>query len=140
MTQGFREVMMVGIGGFMGALMRYGTATVVARFFTSSFMTGTLVVNTLGCLLMGIAAAFLQQQGGADHPLRLFFVVGVLGAFTTFSALSYELFAFIQEGRLLLASAYLALSLVMGLCALGLGQGVALSLLTCVQSTRLGRQ
>lgn len=93
------------------------------------FPYGTLTVNTLGCLLAGFLSALTDQKFLLKLETRVFWIIGLLGAFTTFSSLIYESWQFIQDGKFLPAGANLLGSLLLGLPALWAGH-VAASLLS----------
>jgi CrcB protein len=103
---------LVMLGGALGAGLRYQATYAALRLFGPGFPWGTWFVNLLGGLLMGVLAAFVARQVDGE-PLRLFLGAGVLGGFTTFSAFSLEVFAMLDKGQHVLASAY-AVSSVAG--------------------------
>jgi len=83
------NVLLVMLGGSLGAVCRYGVSRVAAAWLGSGFPWGTLVVNLGGCLLIGLV--FGMTDRGTTHPSeRLFFVTGFLGALTTFSTFALE--------------------------------------------------
>lgn len=81
------KYLLVACGGVLGALVRYWCVDLVTSKFSLHFPLGTLFVNIFGCLLIGLV---MGASNGCSSTMRLFFVVGFLGAFTTFSAFSYE--------------------------------------------------
>jgi CrcB protein len=101
-----RNLLLVMIGGAVGAGFRYHLSGVAARNMGADFPWGTLLANLLGGFLAGLLAAFLVGEGAQGEPLRLFLAVGVLGGFTTFSAFSIETVTMLQRGDLALAGAY----------------------------------
>ncbi len=115
-------------GGICGTAGRYLLAGAVYRWLGAGFPYGTLAVNTLGCLVIGFLSALAEQKFLLSPEARLFWMVGLLGAFTTFSTFIYESWRLIQDGAVVLAGANLLGSLVLGLAALWLGH-VAASLL-----------
>lgn len=118
----------VALGGALGSLARWGLAEWVQARSSLSFPTGTLAVNALGCLLIGTLWGWLEatQTGGA---LRLFAVIGFLGAFTTFSTFSHETVLLVQQGHSARAAGYVLASVGIGvlLATFGLGLGSALA-------------
>ena len=122
------NVLLVGLGGFIGAITRYALSglaqRIVQRWTSSGFPLGTLVVNTLGCLVIGFVAwLVVDRQAMSDHA-RLLVSVGFLGSLTTFSAFSYESFALIKDGTWWLAISSIVANVVLGLLAvLGGWQG-----------------
>ena len=104
--------MLVALGGALGSSARYGLGLLLLGVAP----LGTLAVNTLGCGLMG----YLQARLGTE-PLRVFFMTGFCGGFTTWSAFSLETVTLAQEGRLGAAALYTGATLVLALGALVLG-------------------
>jgi CrcB protein len=102
-----RNLLLVMIGGGIGAGFRYHLGSVASRQMGPGFPWGTLIANLLGGFLAGLLAAFLVGEGSQGEPLRLFLAVGVLGGFTTFSAFSVEAMAMLQRGEAGLAGAYI---------------------------------
>ena len=109
------------VGGLCGTAGRYVLAGAVYRWLGTGFPYGTLAVNTLGCLVIGVLSALAEQKLLLTLEARLFWMVGLLGAFTTFSTLIYESWRLVQDGEALLASVNLLGSLTLGLGALWLG-------------------
>ncbi|PIR26541.1 MAG: fluoride efflux transporter CrcB [Deltaproteobacteria bacterium CG_4_10_14_0_2_um_filter_43_8] len=89
----------ISLGGALGAVSRHYLVLAMHHLFSSlSFPVGTLSVNVLGCFILGLAIIFFQHQTQDTFLLRSFFVIGMLGSFTTFSAFSYETFLLLKEG------------------------------------------
>jgi CrcB protein len=113
---------LVGIGGAIGAMARYGVGLLVGRFWLLSFPVATLVVNIVGSVAMGMLIGVLVRTlpaSGAD--IRLFAGIGVLGGFTTFSSFSLDTISLIERGELGQAALYVGLSVVVCLAGLYLG-------------------
>lgn len=115
-------------GGLIGTASRYLLAGAVYRWFGTNFPYGTLVVNLFGCLAIGFLGTVANQKFLLRPEARVFWMVGLLGAFTTFSTLMYESWRLMQDGELLLAGLNMVGSLVLGLAALWLGHLIASSL------------
>jgi CrcB protein len=110
------NLLLVMLGGAAGAGLRYGVGRAALHAFGAGFPWGTLIVNLVGSLLIGIIAALVLKDGvGTDHALWLLIVVGGLGGFTTFSAFSFELLMMANRGAVLTAFLYAAGSVVAGL-------------------------
>lgn len=118
------ELSLVALGGAAGAVARYWVSGLVYRLTGPGFPWGTLVVNLLGCFLIGVVVLVLETtiQSGA---VRAAVAIGFLGAFTTFSTFSYETLALLQDGEWLRAGAYLGGSVTVGLLAVAAGFGTA---------------
>ncbi|HEX8578027.1 MAG TPA: fluoride efflux transporter CrcB [Allosphingosinicella sp.] len=115
------NLLLVMIGGAAGAGLRYEAGRIALSRFGGAFPSGTLFVNLLGSLAIGLLAGLLLAQGAADRPLWLFLATGLLGGFTTFSAFSLELVQLVERGQPLAAAGYAAFSVVAGLALAALG-------------------
>ena len=115
-------VLLVGAGGALGAMARYGVSVGLARLLSSSFPIATLAVNIAGSLLMGVLVGLLARfLPGWQDEARLFIAVGMLGGFTTFSSFSLDTIVLIERGALVQAMLYVVLSVVVCLAGLYLG-------------------
>ena len=113
---------LVGSGGFVGALLRYGLSGLVHRQIPfATFPYGTMAVNLLGCLLIGAFAGLAESRQLFGPELRTFALIGLLGGFTTFSTLGYETFAMIRDDEYLLAVANVGAQVVLGLALVWVG-------------------
>lgn len=120
-----QTVLLVGAAGAVGAVSRYGVGILAERNLGSHFAFGTLLVNVIGCLLLGFLLEVERNTTLITHPLRLVFAVGFLGAFTTFSAFGYETVRYLQAGSGLLAVANVAANLLLGFGGVWVGWLVA---------------
>lgn len=113
----------VGFGGAFGSMLRYALIQVIARFNETAFPYGTLTVNVVGSLLMGIwlAAITLIPASQAARDLHLLFAVGVLGGFTTFSSFSMDVFMLGERELYIEMAMYIGVSVILSLMALLLG-------------------
>ena len=128
MTSSLGQVAAIGIGGALGSVLRYELSAWVQALATRGFPYGTLVVNVLGCLLMGFLFVVFSDRLGANAIWRVGLLVGVLGGFTTFSSFSMETFNLIEQGAILQAVANVVASVLLCLAATWLGVVVARSL------------
>jgi CrcB protein len=110
----------VGLGGFLGATLRHGAATLVQRRFGAAFPWSTLLVNVLGCLLVG-ALLGLAVRRDMEETTRLFLVVGLLGSFTTFSTFGHDTLVLWAEAGPGRALWNVLGHLVLGLAAVAIG-------------------
>jgi len=113
----------VAIGGALGASLRYLTSIFFKYFFYYSFV-GTLVVNVLGSFLIGLFIYLLQNKSLSQDLIRYFFIVGVLGSYTTFSAFSFETIDLLTNNKLLLSFINIILSLSLCLIAAYFGLNI----------------
>lgn len=116
---------LVMAGGALGAGARYLLGDWLLRQLGSGLPWGTLAVNLLGSFLAGFVVIWLQERGEGALLLRAFLVVGLLGGFTTYSALMVECLLLAREGRSAQLLGYLALSLVAGLALVWAGARLA---------------
>jgi CrcB protein len=110
----------IGIGGFFGAIARYGMTVGIQHWLggrAGDFPVGTLAVNLLGCLVLGFLGHLLSERFEMGAELRFALTVGFIGAFTTFSTYAYETLAMAREGELLLAWLNLLASNALGILA-----------------------
>ena len=110
----------VGVGSFFGGMLRYLLSTVIQQKADSHFPFGTLLVNLVGCFVIGCLVE-LAAKWNLSTPWRLFLATGILGGFTTFSAFAAESSNLIKTGHTTLALAYILASIVLGICFALLG-------------------
>jgi CrcB protein len=115
------RVLAIAAGGAVGALLRYWTSIAVHSRFGTAFPYGTLAVNVLGSLLMGFLYIWLIDRFAAGPALRAFLLIGVLGAFTTFSTFSMETLNLMEAGHPGKALANVFVSVIVCVAAAGLG-------------------
>jgi fluoride exporter len=120
------KILLVGIGGFLGSILRYllgGYAQQLSR--SVSFPYGTLAVNLLGCFVIGLLAELAEARGVFSDESRAFLFAGLLGGFTTFSAFGNETVNLLGDGAALPALANVAAHVILGLAAVWLGRTLA---------------
>ena len=116
------KVLLIGTGGFLGALARYFLGGLVHRLSSSLFPLGTLAVNALGCFLIGIVMTLVLERGAIGPSGRLFVAIGFLGSFTTFSTFGYETVELLSDGEWTLAFSNIAAQLILGIGAVLAGR------------------
>ena len=117
-------ILAIGSGSFIGGVLRYVLAQFIQTKHTTSFPFGTLTVNIVGCLLIGIVVG-LADKGNVTQSWKLFLATGVLGGFTTFSAFSNETITLIRAGQVGYAVTYIFSSVALGLLATFVGMAVS---------------
>lgn len=115
------HILSIGIGGAIGAVLRYCMGNILTKALGSSFPYGTFCINIIGCFFMGLLMTIIVDKGLLSPTWRLFLCVGLLGGFTTFSSFSYETLTLLQEGNLLFALLYAGGSVCLGILAAFLG-------------------
>jgi CrcB protein len=121
------NVLVIGIGGFVGAVARYGIAVWIGQRWGRSFPLGTFVINVSGSFLIGLLMTLMAERFTENPQWRLLLVVGFLGAYTTFSTFEYETGALLKDGEWLFAGLNVVLSVIVGFAALKLGEVMAKS-------------
>ena len=116
--------LLIGAGGFVGSICRYGLQQAVQARWPLAWPVGTGAVNGLGCLLAGLLLGLLERHAlGAGW--RLLLITGFCGGFTTFSAFALENVQLLRGGQLALAAAYAAGSVALGVAAAAAGYWLA---------------
>jgi len=115
-----KQVTVIAVGGALGSLARYAVALAFGSWDAAQLPWATLTVNLVGCLAIGAVAA-IALAGHGPWWVRPFIVTGILGGFTTFSALALEAGLLLDAGRTLVAIAYVAATMVFGLLAVRAG-------------------
>lgn len=113
--------LIVFLGAGVGGALRHGVNTLGMRLLGTGFPFGTLTVNILGSLAMGLLAGWFAQKGEASQHLRLFLTTGILGGFTTFSTFSLDIAVLWERGAVALCALYVALSLAVSVGTLFFG-------------------
>jgi len=115
------QVLAIAAGGATGALLRYWTSNAVHAVLGRGFPYGTLAVNVIGSLLMGFLYIWLIERTSGGPAARAFLLIGVLGAFTTFSTFSMETLNLMESGQLGRAVVNMIASVAVCVAAAGLG-------------------
>ena len=123
-----QALLLVALGGAAGSVLRWAMAGAVQRWSGSLFPWGTFSVNVLGALLIGFISALAIERAALPPAMRQLLIVGVLGGFTTFSTLSYELFSLLRDGQWLAGALYAGGTLILGLAATITGFALGLRL------------
>ena len=116
---------MVGLGGFIGAILRYGLSGLMHRVLGSNFPYGTLAVNVLGSFALGLFLTLSSTRLAICDEWKSFIAVGILGAFTTFSTFSFETIALLQERLLMQAFLNIGLNVILALASVWAGMALA---------------
>ncbi|HLS38419.1 MAG TPA: fluoride efflux transporter CrcB [Sphingobacterium bovisgrunnientis] len=119
-----KAIIMVGLGGALGSILRYLTAVLLNKHFQSAFPLATFAVNILGCLIIGVLLGLFERQYLTSPDFKLLLITGFCGGYTTFSAFSAENIQLLESGQTLTAFLYIGASIFIGLFALWLGLSI----------------
>ncbi len=120
------RLLLVGIGGFLGAALRYVVTAWVHRAMDNPwFPYGTLAVNVAGCLVIGFLAGLAESRSSFTPEARLFVFVGIIGGFTTYSSFAYETYSLARDAQHFSAAMNIALQLGLGLVGVWIGDALA---------------
>ena len=117
------KILIVGVGGFLGAVFRYLLSGLAQRWTDSvDFPYGTLAVNLIGCILIGMLSRLDEMRSILSTETRLLLFIGVLGAFTTFSTFANETINLMDDRKFFLGLLNIGIHMVFGLAAVMLGR------------------
>lgn len=116
-----KALLFVALGGALGAVLRYSISSGVYSWFGRSFPYGTLVVNVIGSLAIGVLSILLVEKFNVPQEIKLGLVVGVLGALTTFSTFSWDTVDLLQQGLIQRALLNVLLNVVVCIGAVWVG-------------------
>lgn len=114
-------IVAIAAGGALGSVLRYLLSAGTQQWVGRAFPLGTLLVNVMGCCAIGVLCVWLIERGSVGEAWRSFWMVGVLGGFTTFSTFSLDAFELVQDGHMGRAVAYVVASFVLCLAGTVLG-------------------
>lgn len=119
------RIIAVAVGGSIGATARYLVSVWAAERFGADFPYGTLIVNVVGCFIIGIFMTLTTERFIVNPYWRLLITVGFVGGLTTFSSFSYETFRVLEDSNMIMALYNIGLNLLLGFAATWIGIGVA---------------
>lgn len=118
-------LMLVGIGGFLGAVGRFVVGTLVSQRWGTSWPYGTFIINITGCFLIAFFLTLTTERVAVHESLQYLFPVGFVGAYTTFSTYEFETMRLLETGAWARATSYVVLSTFIGLAAVFLAAWIA---------------
>jgi CrcB protein len=119
------KLLLIFLGSGIGGICRYLLSGWTQRLANGSFPIGTMVVNVVGCFLIGFLVAAFAGRWLLREEYRIGLIVGILGGFTTFSAFGLETFRLTNDGQFALAALNVVLSCALGLAAVWFGYRLA---------------
>ena len=120
------RVLLVGVGGFLGSVLRYAIGGAVGRLRAGwTFPIETLLINVTGCIVIGILAGLSESRGVFPANARAFLFIGLLGGYTTFSTFGYESFQLLRDGQWSSAALSTGLHIVLGIGGVWAGHAAA---------------
>lgn len=119
------KLFLIGLAGFIGTISRYWLSGVLARRYGETFPLGTLVVNLVGCFLVGLLFYLLQERFLVNQTFRTVVLIGFLGGFTTFSSFGLQTFTLLQDGEFGLALLNVSIANIFGLFLVWAGYTLA---------------
>jgi len=119
------QILLVGIGGFIGSACRYIISGTVHSFFPFALIPyGTLAVNASGCFIIGLLGGIAETRQVFSSDMRMFLFIGVLGGFTTFSSFAFETLSLVRDADYLRASSNVILQLTICLILVWIGNSI----------------
>ena len=125
-----KVLLAVAIGGAIGAIARFQLSQSFIKSFSRDFIYNIMLANIVGCFLMGVCYEFMNLKMNVGVEWRAFFMVGVLGAFTTFSSFALDVFILVERGSYLNASMYILSSVVFSIVGLFVGIYIMRTIIT----------
>ncbi len=117
------KYLIVGVGGFVGAIARYMIGTYIGSRFGIRFPYGTFVINISGCFLVGFIVTLLARTTASQY-WRYLIPIGFIGAYTTFSTFEYETLRAVQDGQITAGLLNVVFSVVVGFAAVWVGAAI----------------
>lgn len=123
-----KQLLLVGIGGGLGSIFRYLTSITTGRYLIGNFPIATFSINVIGCLIFGVLIMIFSKASDYNESLKLLFIVGFCGGFTTFSTFAYENIQLFQQQNYAILVGYTLASLLIGFLAIVYGMHLGKSL------------
>jgi len=115
-----KQLILVGLGGGIGSIFRYLTSMLTAKYYANAFPLATFMTNVLGCFIIGLLIGYFANST-TDNNLKLLFITGFCGGYTTFSTFAAENISLLQNQNYITLIAYTLASVLVGFLAVGLG-------------------
>lgn len=119
-----KSILLVGLGGAVGSMLRYFTTSTFNRVVNTTFPIGTFAVNIIGCVLIGILVSAAEKNQLINNDVRLLLITGFCGGFTTFSTFSHENIQLLNTGNFTSLSINIIASVALGIAGVWLGLNI----------------
>ena len=116
-----KQLVLVGLGGGIGSIFRYLTSIATAKYLIGQFPIATFLANILGCLVLGFCVGIFSKNPNDSENLRLLFITGFCGGYTTFSTFAFENIQILQQQNYTLLLTYTLASILVGFAAIFIG-------------------
>jgi len=120
----FKEILLAGIGGFIGSAGRYLVGKWTGGMWHGSFPLGTFLVNLIGCFLIGLLFGLLEQARVLTPNQNILLITGFCGGFTTFSSFAHDMWILGSKGDWLTFALYLGMSIILGILLVWTGRAI----------------
>ena len=120
----FRQILIVGLGSATGGMARFLIGKWIYSLYPQTFPLPTLLINILGCFIIGLLYGVSIKTGALSAEMRLLLTTGLCGGFTTFSAFAYENILLMKNGEYTMVLVYITASVVLGIVATFLGMEI----------------
>ncbi|RZL45931.1 MAG: fluoride efflux transporter CrcB [Pedobacter sp.] len=115
-----KQLLLVGLGGGIGSIFRYLTSMLTVKYYANTFPLATFITNIIGCFIIGLLIGYFSNTN-PDNSLKLLFITGFCGGYTTFSTFAAENISLLQNQNYLTLIAYTLASVLVGFLAVGFG-------------------